>query len=115
MAIDCEACRATYRAYHETDENEPEHPPCGPDNDITQCDQFTELIWPENVAVFHLWKRVRHQHIMGPAGAVDLNLGTVFEAVRAAGYEDVMNVSDLLHRVYGEVLAAVKAGLKTQE
>ena len=93
----CETCRATFEAYGES-------PPCGGkgNENLEKCEWFNPPLWPENGPVYDIFRRLSGQHIMGPSGPVDLNLGPVFKMMELKGIDarDRERCIDLIQSAY---------------
>jgi len=87
---DCTQCRKLRRLYNE-------EPPC------KKC---LPQILPENQPVIKLYFLIQNQHIMGPAGPVDLNVDAAYRIIdrHIENKHDQEICFDMIYKTYHEVL-----------
>ena len=68
------------------------------------------MLRPDNATPYKVFQRVRHQHIMGFGGAIDLNLCSVYPYMDICGIkkEDQQRCLDLVHMAYQHVESTLR-------
>ena len=67
---------------------------------------------PENAEAVEVFMMVRHQHIMGPAGPVTLNLAALQLAFDLVGVKDKKGCYDRVVRMYANHLDKIQTELE---